>query len=388
MKKIAVFTGTRAEYGILYWLLKDIQADQELQLQLVVSAMHLSPEFGYTKSVIEADGFKIDAEVEMLLSSNSAVGNAKSIGLGVVGFADSLARLQPDILVVLGDRFEALAIAQTAMMLDIPVAHLHGGEITQGVKDDAIRHAITKFSHLHFTSCEPYRQRVIQLGEQPKKVFNVGALGLEAIRRADICSKQELSESIEFDLHSPYFLVTYHPVNLAQEPPETSFLALTQALDNYPKHQVIITYPNADDGGRAIMPLIEDYAAQNPERIFAIKSLGHQRYLAAVKHASAVVGNSSSGIIEVAELNTPVVNIGERQKGRLSASSVIDCSANEQAITDAIEWAITSDFSYGDNPYGSDNCSQKIIDILKSAEIESVKEFYDINQDDTKRDNH
>ena len=263
--KVAVFTGTRAEYGLLYWLLKDIQDDPELVLQLLVSGMHLSPEFGETYQQIEQDGFFIDEKIEILLSSDSAVGTAKSMGLGVLGFADALNRLKPDVLVILGDRFEALAAAQTAMILRVPILHLHGGEITEGAYDDAIRHAISKLSYLHGTSTEEYRQRVIQLGEQPERVKNVGAIGLDHLKRAEFMDVAEIARSLDFPLNQPYFLVTYHPVTLADEKPEQSFNALLDALDEFKDHQVIITYPNADDGGRRIIPLLEQYAKSNPQ---------------------------------------------------------------------------------------------------------------------------
>ncbi|OCH57400.1 UDP-N-acetyl-D-glucosamine 2-epimerase, UDP-hydrolysing, partial [Vibrio cyclitrophicus] len=321
-KKVAVFTGTRAEYGLLFWLLKDIQSDPDLTLQLLVSGMHLSPEFGDTYKHIEKDGFQIDEKIEILLSSDSPVGTAKSMGLGVLGFADALSRLAPDVLVILGDRFEALAAAQTAMILRIPIIHLHGGEITEGAYDDAIRHAITKLSYLHGTSTDEYRNRVIQLGESPERVKNVGAIGLDHLNRGSFMTISELSESLNFDLTGPYFVVTYHPVTLGDESPEDSFQALLDALDEYPNHQIILTYPNADDGGRRIIPMLEAYAAKQPSRVLAIPSLGQIRYLSSVKHAAAVIGNSSSGIIEVPAFDVPTVNIGSRQKGRLAAKSV------------------------------------------------------------------
>ncbi len=243
IRKVAVFTGSRAEYGLLYWLMKDIASHNELQLQTVVSGMHLSPEFGETWRAVESDGFSIDAKVEMLLSSDTDVGVAKSMGVGILGFADALDRLRPDILIILGDRFEALAIAQVALVMKIPIAHLHGGEITEGAYDDAIRHAITKFSYLHFTSTEQYRKRVIQLGESPERVFNVGAIGLDHLLRTSKISREALSESLDFDLSSPYLLVTYHPVTLAEEEPQSTFRALMQALDCFPSYNVIITYP-------------------------------------------------------------------------------------------------------------------------------------------------
>ncbi|HHH1036041.1 TPA: UDP-N-acetylglucosamine 2-epimerase, partial [Yersinia enterocolitica] len=335
-KTVAVFSGTRADYGLLYWLMFDINKDPDLILKLLVSGTHLSPEFGLTYKKIEDDGFKIDEKIEILLSSDSAVGTAKSMGLGIISFADALNRIAPDLLVVLGDRFEALAVAQTAMILRIPIVHIHGGELTAGAYDDSIRHAITKLSYLHFTATEEYRRRVIQLGEEPDRVKNVGAVGLDHLRRTPLLDLDELSTSLGFDIEVDYFLVTYHPVTLSGEPSETSFKNLLTALDSFPDYQIILTYPNADDGGRCIIPMIEAYAACQPQRVLAIPSLGQARYLSAVKHASAVIGNSSSGIIEVPSLNVPTVNIGQRQDGRLAAKSVINCTANVESIKKAI----------------------------------------------------
>ncbi|ASG66279.1 UDP-N-acetylglucosamine 2-epimerase (hydrolyzing) [Idiomarina piscisalsi] len=379
--KVTVFTGTRADYGLLYWLLHDLCEDPAFHLQVIASGSHLSPEFGYTAKHIEQDGFKIDEKVEMLLSSDTAQGTVKSLGMGIIGYADALTRLQPDVVVILGDRYEALGIAQSAMLMRIPILHIHGGEITEGAYDDAIRHAITKLSYLHATATEKYRQRVIQLGETPERVFNVGALGLDHIARTELLDHKELAESLGFELRKDFFVVTYHPVTLADEPPVETFRNLTQALDNYPEFDVIFTYPNADDGGRQIIPLIEQYADANENRVIAIPSLGQQRYLSAIKHASAVIGNSSSGIIEVPSFNTPTVNIGQRQLGRLAAESVLHCEGSYDAIVNAIDRAVTADIGENiNNPYGQGNASRKIIDILKSANLNRTKTFYDIGE--------
>ena len=382
MKKVAVFTGTRAEYGLLYWLMKDIESDVSLQLQLLVSGMHLSPEFGLTYKQIEEDGFVINEKVEILLSSDSPVGVAKSMGLGVLGFSDALNRMRPDILVVLGDRFEALAVAQTAMILRIPVLHVHGGEITEGAYDDSIRHAISKLSYLHAVSTQEHRNRVVQLGEDPSRVKNVGALGLDHLKRSKFMSFDQLSTSLGFELEKPFFIVTYHPVTLASEEPERSFNALRLALDNFPDYQVIITYPNADDGGRRIIPLIESYVSENSERIFSIPSLGYARYLSALNYCSAVIGNSSSGIIEVPSFFKPTINIGARQRGRLSASSVIHCEVSEREITSAIQRGVDmllgKDILGTINPYGCGNASHSIVEMIKGAHFDSVKVFHDI----------
>lgn len=381
-KNIAVFTGTRAEYGLLYWLMHDIKNDPSLELQVLVSGMHLSPEFGSTWQQIEKDGFKIDEKVEILLSSDSAVGVVKSIGLGLIGFADALTRMKPDLLIILGDRFEALAVAQAAMFLRVPIFHLHGGEITEGAYDDAVRHAITKLSYLHGVSTEEYRKRVIQLGEEPGRVFNVGALGLEHIHRTKLLTLDELSLSLNFKLNCPYFLVTYHPVTLAHEPPDASFKALLDALDEFKDHKIIITYPNSDDGGRQIIPILEEYAKKNVNRVLAIPSLGQVRYLSALKYSDMVIGNSSSGIIEVPSFSVPTINIGSRQKGRLAANSIINCNPDRIDIVKAIQKAFemkadidTIDFY---NPYGQGNSSEKIINVIKGLEFKPMKKFYDL----------
>lgn len=381
-RRIAVFTGTRAEYGLLYWLMKDIQASTSLELQVIVSGMHLAPEFGETWKQIEADGFHIDAKVEMLLSSDSAVGVVKSMGLGTIGFADALDRLHPDMLVVLGDRFEALAVVQAALIMRVPVAHLHGGEITEGAYDDSIRHAITKMASLHFVAAEPYRQRVIQMGESPSTVFNVGAVGLDHFQRSAPMALDALCASLRFDLRKPYLLVTYHPVTLLDEDPVLSFTALLRALDRFPDHQVILTYPNADNGGRAIVPVLESYAKDQPERVLAIPSLGFQRYLSALSNAAAVVGNSSSGIIEAPAVGIPTVNIGARQLGRLAAASVLHCDANAGAIEGALCKALSAEFSAQcrgvRNPYGQGDAAAAIIDVIASHTGSFHKHFHDL----------
>lgn len=382
-RKIAIFTGTRAEYGLLYWLMKDIQASTNFELQVIVSGMHLSPEFGETWKDIEQDGFNIDFKVEMLLSSDTSVGVVKSMGLGTLGFADALDRLRPDMLVVLGDRFETLAIVQAALIMRIPVAHLHGGEITEGAYDDAIRHAISKMAQLHFVAAEPYRRRVIQMGESPERVFNVGAVGLEHLRRGSKMDLEELAKSLDFSLRSPYLVVTYHPVTLLEESPEQSFIALLDALDKFPEHQVILTYPNADNGGRAIIPLLEAYARRQPKRVLAIPSLGFKRYLSAVSMAAAVVGNSSSGIIEVPTFGIPTVNIGARQKGRLAAGSVLHCEPNTKAIELGLQQALSNEFAEASketvNPYGQGNTAEAIVNVLARFDGASHKSFHNLS---------
>lgn len=381
MKKIAVFTGTRADYGLLYWLIQDIQASRTLDLQLLVSGMHLSPEFGLTRSVILADGFKIDAQIEMLLSSDSPVGVVKSMGVGLIGFADALDRMSPDGLIVLGDRFEALAAAQAALVLGVPIIHLHGGEKTDGAYDDAIRHAITKMANLHFVSSDAYRNRVIQMGEDPDHVLNVGALGLDHLIRSPRMSLSELSDSLAFALKRPFFLVTYHPVTAGDEPPAKVMAALLSALDTFPDYQVMVTYPNADNGGRAIIALIEAYSKRHPDRVCVVPSLGSTRYLTALSLASAIVGNSSSGIIEAPAYRVPTVDIGVRQAGRLAAESVVHTVADQSAIASAIDKVLTSEHTLLTancvNPYGAGSAAESIVRYLEENDIPRHKEFYD-----------
>lgn len=387
MKRIAVFTGTRAEYGLLHPLLKLLKKDDEVDLKLIVTGTHLSPEFGLTYKQIEEDGFNIDEKIEVLLSSDTATGVAKSVGLAVISYSDALTRLDAEMIIILGDRYEALAMAQTAMLLRVPIVHLHGGEITEGAYDDAIRHAITKLSHLHFASNEQHRKRIIQLGESPDRVFNVGAIGLDNIFNAPLMSKDELAKSINFDLTKPFFLLTYHPVTLASEDPIKSFNTIITAIDSFPHYNVIVTYPNADDGGRKIISCIEAWAAnaKNKERIKVVPSLGFKRYLSAVKYSSTVIGNSSSGVIEVPSLNVSSVNIGERQKGRISAPSVLHCPVDKQQIIEAIQNSIeiTDELKAGTktvkNPYGNGDTSKKIVELLKITSPDIQKKFFDID---------
>lgn len=386
-RKICVITGTRAEYGLLYWLMKEIQEDPDLDLQLIATGMHLSPEFGLTYRKIEEDGFQINEKVEMLLSSDTPVGIAKSIGLGVIGFADALSRLKPDILVVLGDRFEIFAAAQAAMMQKIPIAHIHGGETTMGAIDEAMRHAITKMSHFHFTAAEPYRKRVIQLGEMPERVLNYGAPGLDNLKKIRLLDKNHFEKAIDFQLGDLSFLITYHPVTLSAEGPEKPFNELLRAVDHFPNAKIIFTKANADMAGRIINQKIDDYAERNPSRVKVFTSMGQLLYLSAIKNVDIVVGNSSSGLVEVPALHKPTVNMGERQSGRLRADSVIDCEETEQAIVAAIKKGLSPGFkSILKNvisPYGQGDASSKIKEYLKKVSLQNIlmKQFYDVSYD-------
>jgi UDP-N-acetylglucosamine 2-epimerase (non-hydrolysing) len=382
MKKIAVFTGTRAEYGLLSPLMRSLQEQPGVCLQVIVSGMHLAPQFGETWRVIESDGFAIDAKVEMLLASDSACGVAKSIGVGVLGFADALERLQPECLVILGDRYEALAIAQVAVVMRIPVAHIHGGEITEGAYDDSIRHAISKLSHFHFVASDEYRRRVIQLGEAPSKVWNVGALGIENIKTVPRLTLEQLNQEFGFELNRPFVLVTYHPVTAGNEDSDETFGNLLQALDQFPEIQVLITYPNSDNGGGRLIQCLEEYAEGRPGRVFTTPSLGLKGYLSAVSQCEVVIGNSSSGIIEVPSLDKPTVNIGVRQKGRLSAASVIHTDDSLENILEGIQLALTPKFKKLSiaalNPYGSGNTTQEIVGTLLAAGKQQAKVFFDL----------
>lgn len=382
-RKICVVTGSRAEYGLLYWLMKEVLADEELRLQLLVTGMHLSPEFGLTFRSIEDDGFTIDGKVEMLLSSDTPVGIAKSMGLGVMGFADALSALEPDVLVVLGDRYEIFAAVQAAMVMRLPIAHIHGGEVTEGVIDEAIRHSITKMSHLHFVAAEPYGRRVIQLGEDPHRVYNVGAVALDNLRRESLIERDALEREIGIQLTEPFFLVTYHPVTLDSRGPARAAEALCAALESFPESTVIFTKANADTDGRVINRVFDEFAARHCERMRSVVSLGRVRYLSAMALADVVIGNSSSAIIEAPFLKKAAVNVGPRQSGRLKAESVIDCPDDRDAITYAIRKAISPEFKgrlpLVESLYGRGNASFRIKEVLKTVSLENliVKAFHD-----------
>jgi GDP/UDP-N,N'-diacetylbacillosamine 2-epimerase (hydrolysing) len=384
-RKIAVITGTRAEYGLLYWVIKGIIADPELELQLLVTGMHLSPEFGMTVNNIEKDNIPITKKIETLLSSDTPIGISKSMGLGMISFAEAYAELEPDLCLVLGDRFEIFSAVSAAMVARIPVAHCHGGEATEGLIDEPIRHSVTKMSHLHFTSTEEYRDRVIQLGEQPDRVFKVGALGIENIHRLDLLDRKNFESSIEFEMGSTTFLVTYHPVTLENKSSKKQFLALIKALDDFPEAKIIFTKPNADTDGRIIINLIDKYVKENPGRAIAFKSLGQLRYLSALKHVDVVIGNSSSGLIEVPSFNIPTINIGDRQKGRVSGLSVINSGNDYENISKSISRTFNSEFleklKKEKNPYDHGFSSNKILSVLKKFPIDNIlkKKFYNLS---------
>ncbi|MCB7480625.1 UDP-N-acetylglucosamine 2-epimerase [Christiangramia sediminis] len=384
MKKVAVITGTRAEFGILTPLLKKINNQPELELQIVACAMHLSPEFGYTIKDIEASGFKVDKKIECLLSSDTAVGVSKSIGLALISFAEAFDEISPDLIIILGDRSEMLAAATAATIANIPIAHIHGGETTEGAYDESLRHAITKMSYLHFTSTEIYKRRVIQLGESPNRVFNVGAMGLDSVNELELMNKVEFEKSIDFKLGPINFLITYHPVTLESETAKDQFKTILNILNKIEGGKFIFTYANSDKDGRIINEMIEEFVSQNSERAVVYNSLGHLRYLSALKYVNCVLGNSSSGILEAPFFNIPTINIGDRQKGRIAAESVIHTKNDENSILQGIKLALSDDFRVKiknqKQIYGDGNSSSKIIDILSKVEIKDLKKkFHDIN---------
>lgn len=383
MKKIAVVTGTRAEYGLLKPLIRAIFNDSDLELQLVATGMHLSPEFGLTYKQIEKDGFRIDKRVEDDLSGDTAEDISKAIGTALIGFAEAYKNLMPDIVLVLGDRSEILAAATAAMIKGIPLAHIHGGETTEGAYDEAIRHAITKMSYLHFTSAEPYRKRVIQLGESPDRVFNVGAIGIDSIKTVPLLDREELEESIEFKFQTKNLLITYHPVTLEKATAQGQFNALLRSLDKLENTALIFTKPNSDKDGRIIIDMIDEYVSANLNKAVSFKSLGQLLYLSTLQFVDAVVGNSSSGIFEAPIFRKPTINIGDRQKGRLIPASVINCSPDEESIDRALSKALNSKFINSiknqTSIYGNGTATPKILSVLKTFKIEGTKKaFYDL----------
>ncbi len=382
-RKVCVITGTRAEYGLLYWLLKEIESSKELELQLIATGMHLSSEFGLTYKEIEKD-FSIDKKIEMQLESDLEVDISKSMGYAQASFAQAFDELKPDIIVVLGDRYEILSAVISAMILGIPIAHIHGGETTEGVIDEAIRHSITKMSHIHFTANGEYKNRVIQLGEQPDRVFNVGGLGIENIIRLDLLSRDAFEESINFKLNKKNILVTFHPVTLEKNTAKLQFKELLDAINELEETNIIFTKSNSDAGGRAINKMIDDYVAKNSHKSVSFSSLGQLRYLSAMCHVDAVVGNSSSGIIETPSFRIGTINIGDRQKGRIKASSVLDCSPNKTSISDSLKYLYSNDFQTSlknvCNPYGDGKASKNIIKTLEGINLNNIlkKSFYNL----------
>lgn len=384
MKSITVLTATRAEYGLLSPIIHALKACGSFEVRVVVTGAHLSPEFGLTYKEIEKEGIEIDRKIEILLSSDTPSAISKSMGMALIGFADYFAERRPDALVVLGDRYETLAVCCTAMNARIPIIHLYGGETTEGAVDEVIRHAITKLSYLHLTSTEEYRKRVIQLGESPGRVFTVGAIGIENAMKKKLLSKQELANSLGLALERPYAVITFHPVTLENNSAEQQCRELLKALDMHPEMDYIITKANADADGRIINKMLDDYSLTH-DNVSVYESLGSVRYLSAVKYSCMVIGNSSSGLVEVPSFKIPTVNIGDRQKGRMKAESIIDCFPIAEDISKAIEEAKTEKFrticANVKNPYGDGDTSKKVASIITnimSSRIELKKKFNDI----------
>ena len=382
--KICFITGTRAEYGLMRWIIQGFNEDPEIKVQIIVTGMHLSPEFGLTFNEIEKDGFIIDKKIEILLSSDTPIGISKSTGLGLISISEAISELNPDLIVLLGDRFESFASATAAMIARIPIAHIHGGESTEGLIDEPIRHAISKMSHLHFTSTEVYRKRIIQMGENPSRVYNSGAPGLDNIYKLKLKNKKELFNKLFLKTDNKYFLITFHPVTLEKDTAETYIDELLNALSKFPDYKFIFTMPNADTDGRIIYQKIQKYLSDYPSKGKLFKSLGQLDYLSTLKYSSLIIGNSSSGLIEAPSFKVPTVNIGNRQKRRIKAESVIDCETNKASIVNAINIGLSNKFLKKTksvvNPYGNGGASKKICDIIKSVDLKGIifKEFYQI----------
>ncbi|HYD25604.1 MAG TPA: UDP-N-acetylglucosamine 2-epimerase [Croceibacterium sp.] len=385
-RRVCIVTGTRAEYGLLREVVRGVRDAAELKLQLVVTGMHLSPEFGFTIAEIEADGIPIAERVEMLLSSDSAVGVTKSTGIGLIGFADSFARLQPDLVVLLGDRFEILAAASAALFARIPIAHIHGGETTEGAFDEAIRHSVTKMSHLHFVTAEPYRRRVIQLGEAPERVFTVGSLGAEAARNLALLDRHALEDSLGFGLGERNLLVTFHPPTLDETDAARQMQAMLEALGALGDHtHIFFTMPNADTRGRELGAMVERFV-DGRANARAYQSLGQLRYLSLMALVDGVVGNSSSGVIEAPAFGVPTVNIGDRQAGRLRAPTIVDCAPHREAIAAALEKILSSEFRNAatrDSSHGTGGAAAAIVRKLREHPLDGLvkKRFHDLPRD-------
>lgn len=383
MRRIAVITSTRADYGLLYWLLRAIDAADDLALQLIVTGTHLLPEFGQTEQQIADDGFTAAARIELPLAADSPLAIAEAMGAATAAFARAFDALAPDVVVILGDRFEMLSAATAAFTLRLPIAHIHGGEVTEGALDEGYRHAITKLSALHFTAAEPYRQRVIQLGELPERVFTVGAPGLDHLLRTETLPLAELEAFLGLSLAQPTALVTFHPATLDVSDAADQCAALLAALAVFSEWQFVLTRPNADAGGRAIFPLLDAFAAKDPVRRRVFASLGQARYLSLLRQVPVVIGNSSSGIIEAPSFGAATVNVGDRQRGRLRAASVIDCPIETDAIVRAIRQAISAEFQAQlpavKNPYGAGDAAGRMTQILRTVPLAPLlrKPFFD-----------
>ena len=384
MRKICIITGTRAEWGLFYPLAQRIKDDKDLDLQIIATGMHLSEKYGLTYKEIERDGFKIDKKEEILTEDDTEEGTAKFTALGIIKITEALKEIKPDMAILLGDRFETFSAAVSAFLLKIPIAHLHGGELTEGAIDDALRHSITKMANFHFVSAEPYRKRVIQLGEEPTRVFNVGALGLDGIKNTKLMEKSILEEKLKFKFGKHNFLVTFHPVTLGtRESSAEEFANLLKVVDGYPEAKIIFTRPNCDMYSNSINDMIDQYVKKNRDKAVSFASLGREKYFSTLQFVDIVAGNSSSGIIEAPSFGIPTVNVGSRQKGRIKAESVIDADGSFKSVSGAFKKALSDNFRKlcrkVKNPYGDSRAAKKIVKIIKNADNLTVrKKFYDL----------
>lgn len=380
-KKICIATGTRAEYGLLNPLMSLIKKDKSFELQIVATAMHLSPEFGMTINEIAKDGYKVNEKIEMLLSADTDTAVVKAMGLAMITASEVFKRLKPDLLIILGDRFEMMALATSAYLMNIPIAHIAGGETTEGAFDEGIRHSITKMSSLHFAATDIYKKRIIQLGENPKSVFNVGAIGLDNIKNMKLLSRKELENDLKLSFDGKTALVTFHPVTLEKESPKKQFLQVLNALEKFPEVKLIFTMPNSDTGGREIIEMIKKFTSKR-NNVYAFKNLGQKRYLSVLKQVDLVIGNSSSGIVEVPFMRIPTVNIGDRQKGRIMNGSIINTTCEARTIAAAIKKALSKkrNFAKIKTPYGNGTAAMQMLQAIKKNinNISTKKKFYDI----------
>ncbi|RXH12118.1 UDP-N-acetylglucosamine 2-epimerase (hydrolyzing) [Bradyrhizobium guangzhouense] len=363
-RKICFVTGSRADFGLLVWPMRAIRETRGLTLQLIATGMHLAPEFGYTFNAIRDEGFEADERVETLLASDTGAGIAKSVGLGVIGFADAFTRLQPDLVVVLGDRFEMFAAAQAAMFMRLPMAHLFGGDVTEGAVDESIRHAISKMAHLHFTSNQSSTQRLIQLGEDPARIHTIGSVGIDAIKHLALMDRDAIGRAIGMPLGERNALVTFHPITVEAGRSVTELEELFAALSTLdPAFRLVFTLANADAEGRALNARIEAFAAGRPNTL-AVASLGQLRYLSLMSHVDMVIGNSSSGVLEAPSFGVPTLDIGDRQKGRARAASVFHAAPERGAIAAAMAKALQRGRQNTVNPYGDGESSRRFADIV------------------------
>ncbi len=382
-RKICVITGSRAEYGLLESVMQGIKDDTDLTLQIIATGMHLSPEFGLTYKAIESDGFIINRKVEMLTSSDTSIGIAKSMGLGLIGFADAFNELSPDLIIALGDRFEIFSAVSAALVARIPVAHIHGGELTEGAFDESIRHAVTKMSHIHFVAAQDFKQRVIQLGENPENIFLVGGLGVDNIKRLELLDREILEKDLDLKFGKKNLLITFHPVTLESLSSVLQMQELLKALEQLEDTQIIFTMPNADNEGRSLIKIVKQFVSEH-NNAYAFSSLGQLHFLSCIAQVDGVIGNSSSGLLEVPSFKKGTINIGDRQKGRLQATNIINCQPTQKSIKLAIDKLYSIDFqkslSAVINPYGEGGASEKIVNILKKINLKKIvkKTFFDL----------